>query len=52
VVVDGGIPDDPPYPPVVAFLGGCRPSERHQELRAVLLYGKGLIHTLERVVGV
>ena len=52
VVVDGGVPDNPPYPPVVTFLGPGRPSERHQELRAVLLDGQRLIHTLESVVGV
>lgn len=52
VVVDWGVPDDPPYPPVVAFLGPGRPSESHQKLGAVLLYGKGPIHTLEIVVGV
>jgi hypothetical protein len=52
VVVDGGVPDGPPNPPVVAFLGPGRPSERHQELGAVLLDGQGLIHTLECVVGV
>jgi hypothetical protein len=38
-VVDGRIPDGPAYPPVVTFLGVRRPSERHQELGAVLLYG-------------
>src|SRR4029453_392198 len=39
VVVDGGVPDNPAYPPVVAFLGTGRPSERQQELGAVLLDG-------------
>ena len=52
VVVDGGVPDGPPNPAVVAFLGPGRPSERHQELGAVLLDSQGLIHALERVIGV
>jgi hypothetical protein len=52
VVVDGGVPDGPPNPAVVAFLGPGRPSERHQELGAVLLDGQGLIHPLECVFGV
>jgi hypothetical protein len=52
VVVDGGIPDNPPYPPVVAFLGACRAAERHQKLGVVLLDSQSLIHALERVIGV
>jgi hypothetical protein len=40
VVVDRGVPHNPPYYPVVAFLG------------AVLLDSQGLIHALERVIGV
>jgi hypothetical protein len=46
VVVDGGVPDDPTYSPVVAFLGARHPSKRHQELGVVLLDGEGLIHAL------
>jgi hypothetical protein len=46
VVVDGGVPDGPSNPAVVAFLGPGRPSERQQELGAVLFYGQGLIHAL------
>jgi hypothetical protein len=52
VVVDGGVPDGPPNPAVVAFLGSGRTSERQQEFGAVLFDGKCLIQTLERVVGV
>lgn len=35
VVVDGGVPDRPAHPPVVAHLGSCNASERHQDLPAV-----------------
>ena len=68
VVVDGGVPDGPSNPPVVAFLGPGRPrpayppvvaflgargaTERQQELRPILLYGKCSIQALQCVVGV